>query len=313
MVEIQLEDQSLRDGLQLEHAILSLSQKHQLFNQLKNAGVPRIQVGSFVHPTIVPQMANTDNLVQQILPCKEVVVTGLALNDKGLARALATGIQHISLSASLSDHHSRKNVGQTSKIAIAAVTHLIQEAVQEGLSVRAGIQCAFGCTVEGTIKEQHVLDLIKAFTGAGATEINLADTTGMAGPTQIRTLLEKTNAAFPDTTFSLHLHDTRGLGLANMLAGYECGVRIFDTSAGGLGGCPFIKGSAGNVATEDAVNLFTSMGVDTGISLKKICKVTDSYEQLLGKKLPGHMSRVIHAQIEKNNQSGNQASATEAL
>lgn len=294
MPDILLEDESLRDGLQFEQQILPLDAKIALFQLLRDAGLKRIQVGSFVNPRIVPQMADTHEFIQAVKD-SDVLLTGLVLNPKGLDRAIASGLTHVSLSASASDAHSRKNVGKSSPEATAAILSLISDAKMAGLMVRAGIQCAFGCVYEGAIDVDRVIDMLSRMSDAGADEINLADTTGMAHPCQVTRLVERIRQAQPGATLSLHLHDTRGLGIANMVAGYASGVRIFDTSAGGLGGCPFVKGAAGNVPTEDAVHLFTAMGVTTGIDLKKICKVADRFRELLGRELPGRMGRVLEA------------------
>lgn len=220
MTDIILEDESLRDGLQFEKQVVPLEQKQSIFNQLGAAGIKRIQVGSFVNPKVLPQMADTDTLVGKVRDTQGPLITGLVLNARGLQRALACGLGHISLSASASDTHSQKNVRKSSHEAVVIASQLIKEAVQAGVAVRAGIQCAFGCV----------------------------------------------------------------------------GVRIFDTSAGGLGGCPFVKGAAGNVPSEDAAYLFESMGVETGIDLVKLCEVTNQYEHILGRELPGRMGRVLNAQ-----------------
>lgn len=292
-----LEDESLRDGLQFEQKILTTEEKLSLFRLLAAAGVKRLQVGSFAHPKVVPQMADTDELIHAVRnESPGVLVTALALNDKGLERALACGLGHLSMSSSASDSHSLKNVKRPAAEAFASLLGLIRQAVGSGLQVRAGIQCAFGCVYEGSVAEDRVVEMAARLAETGANEINLADTTGMANPLQVRRLVAKTREAVPDLPISIHLHDTRGLGLANMLAAYESGVTIFDVSAGGLGGCPFVKGASGNVAAEDTVNLFEQIGVETGIDLKRLCKAVDRYEELLGRSLPGRMNRVIKSQ-----------------
>jgi hydroxymethylglutaryl-CoA lyase len=291
--ELLLEDEALRDGFQMESRIFGLDEKVQLFQILKNAGVKRIQVGSFVHPEIIPQMANTDELIRTLGVQQDTVVSALILNDKGLERALDCGVPHVSMSVSVSDTHSRKNAGRPATEALETMTQLISRALGSGLKVRAGLQCAFGCVYEGRISEEAVMSAAEEMVQAGAKEINLADTTGMATPYSVRKLIRRVKKAFPDIRISLHLHDTRGLGLANMLSGYEVGIRIFDVCAGGLGGCPFVKGAAGNVPTEDAVNMFESMGIRTGIDLKGICDAVAVLEDALGRKLPGRMKRVL--------------------
>jgi len=297
MPGVVLEDESLRDGLQFEQKVLRLEEKVSLYRLLAAAGVKRLQVGSFVHPQVVPQMADTEEFIHAVRDeTPGVLISALALNDKGLDRALKCGLGHLSLSSSASDSHSLKNVKRPAAEAFASLIALIRRAVAAGLEVRAGIQCAFGCVYEGTVAEDRVVEMAGRLAQTGANEINLADTTGMANPLQVRRLVAKTRAVTGRLPVSIHLHDTRGLGLANMLAAYEEGVAIFDVSAGGLGGCPFVKGASGNVAAEDAVNLFEQIGVETGIDLKALCKVVDRYEELLGRRLPGRMNRVIKSQ-----------------
>jgi hydroxymethylglutaryl-CoA lyase len=297
MPTIILEDESLRDGLQFEQKILTLEEKFSLYRLLAAAGVKRLQVGSFVHPKVVPQMADTAEFIQNVRDrTPGVLITALVLNDKGLERALKCGLGHLSMSSSASNSHSLKNVKRPATEAFAALLDLIRQAVGSGLEVRAGIQCAFGCVYEGAVAEDRVIEMAVRLAETGANELNLADTTGMANPLQVRRLVAKTRAAIPQFPISIHLHDTRGLGLANMLAAYEEGVNIFDVSAGGLGGCPFVKGASGNVAAEDAVNLFEQIGVATGIDLKALCKVVDRYEEILGRRLPGRMNQVIKSQ-----------------
>jgi len=288
-----LEDETLRDGLQMESRIFSLEEKLRLFRLMQNAGIKRIQVGSFVHPRIVPQMADTDELIRAIGKQDATEVSALILNDKGLERAVDCGVPHLSMSVSVSDTHSRKNAGRPAGEALTSMTKLLTEAIQSGLDVRAGLQCVFGCVYEGPVTLEAVLRATEKMAATGVREINLADTTGMATPLSIRTIVDRVHRAFPELTVSLHLHDTRGLGLANLFAGYEVGVRSFDTCTAGLGGCPFVKGAAGNVPTEDAVNLFESMGIDTGIDLAALCDAVVYLETVLGRHLPGRMQRVL--------------------
>jgi hydroxymethylglutaryl-CoA lyase len=289
------EDETLRDGLQMEARLFNLEEKIRIFNLLAEAGLKRIQVGSFVHPKLVPQTADTDELVRTLLATPGVLLTGLILNERGLERALACGLTHVSMSVSASDTHSRKNANRSAEEALNSMTVLISKASEAGLSVRAGVQCAFGCVYEGKIPEDKVVATAETMASAGAKEINLADTTGMGNPVQVRRLVGKIRKNLPEQAVSLHLHDTRGLGLTNMLAGYEEGVRIFDVCSGGLGGCPFVKGAAGNVPTEDAVHMFEAIGLDTGIDLQRMGKVVEELEAILGRQLPGRMTRVLKA------------------
>jgi len=295
---VLLEDETLRDGLQLESRIFPLEEKLDLFRQLAGAGLARIQVGSFVNPKRVPQMADSEELIRALRHEAEngPLLSALILNDKGLERALSCGIGHVSMSVSVSNSHSLKNAGKPAAEALSGMAGLIRQATEAGLSVRAGLQCTFGCVYEGAIAEAAVLNAADVFASAGAGEINLADTTGMANPLDIERLVRKVRKHLPALQISLHLHDTRGLGLANMFAGYQAGVRIFDVCTGGLGGCPFVRGAAGNVPTEDAAQMFSSLGVKTGIDLRKICATVGSLEGLLGRKLPGRMKTVLAAE-----------------
>ena len=291
-MRVLLEEECLRDGLQAEDRLFSLSEKMEVVRLLAEAGIRRLQVGSFVNPRSVPQVANTDvlvSLVRQQYP--DVLCTALVLNEKGLERAARSGLHHLSMSVSVSDSHSRKNAGRSAVDALDSMTKLVGLAVGEGITVRAGVMCAFGCVDEGQIPEELVLDAATRLAEAGAAEINLADTTGMAGPVQVRNLVRRLNSILPKVALSLHCHDTCGLGLVNLYAAYEAGVRIFDVAAGGLGGCPCVEGAAGNVPTEEAVQLFTGMGIDTGIDLKQYCKVVHYFEQLLNRPLPGRGCR----------------------
>jgi hydroxymethylglutaryl-CoA lyase len=298
---ILLEDEALRDGLQMEARIFSLEEKLQLFELLKRAGIPRIQVGSFVHPKIVPQMADTDEFIRTIRRAatgeqSDPVISALILNDKGLERALDCGVPHVNMSVSVSDTHSRKNARKPAAEALAGMVTLIEEALDADMAVRAGLQCVFGCVYEGAISKRAVLKAAEAMAKTGVTEINLADTTGMATPIAIREMVALFADELPELTISLHLHDTRGLGLANLFAGYEAGVRIFDVCTGGLGGCPFVKGAAGNVPTEDAVNMFESMNIQTGVDLAPLGEAVSLLEAKLDRLLPGRMRQVIDFQ-----------------
>lgn len=297
--ELLLEDQTLRDGLQMESRIFSLAEKVRLFQLIKSSGIKHIQVGSFVHPKRVPQMADTDELIRTLGVQEDTVISALILNEKGLERALNCGAAHASMSVSVSDTHSRKNAGRPAAEALESMTQLIGQAIDADLNVRAGLQCAFGCVYEGQISDKAVLSAAEKMAQAGAKEINLADTTGMATPVAVRNLIKKVNKEIPEVRISLHLHDTRGLGLANMFSGYEAGIRYFDVCTGGLGGCPFVRGAAGNVPAEDAVNMFESMGIKTGVDLEALCNAVAFLEETLSRKLPGRMQRVLKHSVRR--------------
>lgn len=298
--DVLIEDEFLRDGLQNEKTLFSVDEKLAFLAAIEAAGVRRIQVGSFVHPKWVPQMADTDALFERISPKADVTYTALVLNKAGLDRALAVGVRHLSISISASETHSMKNTNRTVDEARAAIQPVIEKALAEGIAVRAGIQSALGCGFEGRIDPDHVARIARGFSDMGVSEINIADTAGLANPAQVFALCRRLRDEIaPDVALSLHLHDTRGLGLANMLAGLQAGVRIFDAAMGGLGGCPFVPKASGNIATEDASFLCAQMGLETGIDWKAFAAPVALAEAKLGRVLPAKVSHVTLPPWEK--------------
>jgi hydroxymethylglutaryl-CoA lyase len=293
--EVIIEEQSLRDGLQSEPVIVSTEHKLAAVEALVRAGVRRIQLTSFVNPKLVPQMADAEALVAQLAKKPGVVYSALVLNVRGLARAATAGLGHVSASLSASDTHSRRNANKSLPEAQAEMAEMVREGKRAGLAVRGGIQCAFGCRYEGHVPPQRVLDLAKQHLDLGVDELALADSTGMGHPRAVRELMAQVMALAGPVPVMLHLHDTEGKGLANLLAALECGVKHFDTAFGGLGGCPFIKGATGNIATEDAAWMLAQMGIATGLDLRPIAELTRQFEGLLGKKFPGKMSDLLLA------------------
>lgn len=290
---ILIEDEFLRDGLQNEARLFSLEEKLGFVEMLEAAGCHRIQLGSFVHPRWVPSMADTDELFARVVAKPGVTYTALILNRAGLDRALAAGARHLSISVSASETHSQNNTNRSLTEGRAAIAPVIERALGEGITVRAGIQSAFGCGFEGRVDPEVVLDIARQWSDLGAQEINLADTAGLGNPVQVYGLCQRVrDAVRPDMQLSLHLHDTRGLGLANLFAGLQAGVRIFDTALGGLGGCPFIPDATGNIATEDAVFALAEAGIATGIDWRVLRPAVIRAETLLNRRLPGRMGHV---------------------
>lgn len=281
---VLLEDQTLRDGLQNEPRLLSLEGKLEIARLLAAAGLRRLQVGSLVDPRRVPQMAGTEELVRLVrreLPGVEC--TALALNEHGLERAIRSGLRRLSLSVSLADSHSRRNAGCGAGEALLRMTGLVGRAREEGMVVRAGLQCAFGGDGE-PVPWRQVVAAAGQLVAAGAAEINLADTAGKAGPDDVVRLVGRVRRAVA-VPLSLHLHGPRERALANLLAGYRAGVRLFDVALGGLGGCPFVPGAGGNVATEEAAERFASLGVPTGLDVQALAAAADHTARLLGRPL----------------------------
>lgn len=292
--EILIEDEGLRDGLQNEKRAFSIDEKLHFIHGLEACGVRRIQVGSFVHPKWVPQMADTDALFARLTAVPGVVHTALVLNLRGVERAMAAGVRHLSMSISASETHSLRNTNRTLDESKRHIIPMIETALANGIEVRAGIQSALGCGFGGEVPIERVCEIAATYSTLGAQEINIADTAGLGNPQSVFESVSRVREVIGShTAISLHLHDTRGLGLANMLAGLQAGVRIFDAALGGLGGCPFIPAAAGNIATEDAAFALEQMGVKTGIDWQGLCGLALEMESLLGRTLPSRMAHVL--------------------
>ena len=290
---VLIEDEFLRDGLQNEKRAFSVEEKLGFVAQLEEAGVQRIQIGSFVHPKWVPQMANTDELFTHLKPREGVTYTALVLNGAGLDRALAVGVKHLSISVSASETHSQKNTNRSVDEGRAKIKPVIEKALGEGVSVRAGIQSALGCGFEGHIDPDRVSEIARDFAAMGVQEINIADTAGLSNPRAVYALCRRLRDEIQaEVALSLHLHDTRGLGIANFVAGLHAGVRIFDAAAGGLGGCPFVPKATGNIATEDVAFACEEMGIKTGINWQMLKAPVEQAEALLERTLPGRMAHM---------------------
>jgi hydroxymethylglutaryl-CoA lyase len=291
--EVILEEQGLRDGLQVESTLLPTEKKVALVHRLMEAGLKRIQIGSFVNPKLVPQMADTAAVFAAVQKRPDVLLNALVLNKKGVERAIEAGFTHVAASISASDTHSRKNANKSLQEAMEEFEGMVSTAKAAGIRVRGGLQCAFGCRYEGKIPAQRVLDLSKRHLDLGIDEIALADSTGMGNPRQIEDLMGQIVEMAGDIPVMLHLHDTEGKGLANVVAAMRVGVRHFDTAFGGLGGCPFIKGATGNIATEDTAYMLEEMGIRTGVDIPAIIAIAQEMENIFDKKLPGKIKNIL--------------------
>ena len=258
-----------RDGLQSIQATMSTPQKQAWIAALYRAGLREIEVGSFVPARLLPQMADTADLVRQARTLPGLTVMALVPNLRGAEAAVAAGVHKLTLPVSASEAHSLANVRKTRAQMVEEVRQTVAWCREHApqLRIEVGLSTAFGCTLQGPVPPDEVMRLAEALAQAGVDEVGLSDTTGMANPSQVRRLFTQVRAAIGERTGAAHLHNTRGLGLANCLAAYDVGVRTFDSSLGGLGGCPYAPGASGNVVTEDLVFLFESMGVATGIDL----------------------------------------------
>jgi hydroxymethylglutaryl-CoA lyase len=285
-IDVLISEVGMRDGLQSVAAVMPTDDKKRWLTALYGAGLREIEVTSFVPARLMPQLADAAEIVAHARALPGLTVAALVPNFKGAQAALAAGVHKITIPCSASEAHSRANVRKTKEEMIAQVREIValRNEVAPTAKVEAGISVAFGCTLQGTVPEDDVQRLMEALLEAGADESGMADTTGMANPAQVRRMYRRAIAAFGmDKVGSAHMHNTRGLGIANNLAAYEEGIRTFDTSLAGLGGCPHAPGASGNVVTEDLVFMFEAMGLKTGINLEKLV----ASREHLSRGLPG--------------------------
>jgi hydroxymethylglutaryl-CoA lyase len=274
MTQILVSEVGPRDGLQSIKAVLPTEAKKAWIAAEAAAGVREIEVGSFVPPSLLPQMADTAEIVAFARGIAGLNVVALVPNAKGAARAVEAGVHGMSIPFSMSETHSQRNVRKDHPAMLAEIAEVARIAREGGVHFAVGLSTAFGCTIEGAVSEDQVVRLAVAAAEAGAQEFSLSDTTGYADPAQVRRLVRKVKAAVgADKLTTLHLHNTRGLGLANALAGLDEGITTLDSSLGGLGGCPYAPGASGNLVTEDLVLMLNSMGLETGIDLEKLLAV----------------------------------------
>ncbi len=283
MTEILVSEVGPRDGLQSIDRVMPLEAKKAWIAAEAAAGVKEIEVGSFVPPSLLPQMADTAELVAFARTIAGLNVVSLVPNAKGAARAAQAGVHGMSIPFSMSETHSLRNVRKDHPAMLAEIAEVAQIAKAAGIHFAVGLSTAFGCTIEGAVSEDQVVRLAAAAAEAGAQEFSLSDTTGYADPAQVKRLIRKVRGAVGDRLTTLHLHNTRGLGLANAVAGLEEGITTLDASLGGLGGCPYAPGASGNLVTEDLVLMLNAMGLKTGIDLDKLLQV----RSILADALPG--------------------------
>ena len=289
MTFILISEVGPRDGLQSIDRVMPLDAKRAWIRAEAEAGVREIEVGSFVPAALLPQMADTEELVRFARTLPGLNVVALVPNAKGAERAVAAGVHGMSIPFSMSETHSQRNVRKSHPEMVAEIGAVAGIAAAAGVHFAVGLSTAFGCTIEGAIPEDQVARLAEAAVAAGAKELSLSDTTGYADPAQVKRLVRKVRAAVgAELLTTLHLHNTRGLGLANALAGLEEGITTLDASLGGLGGCPYAPGASGNIVTEDLAFMLDAMGYKTGIDLDKLMRVrTVVQEALPGEPLYG--------------------------
>lgn len=280
-----------RDGFQNIPTFIPTNTKLRIIDTLVNSGFKKIQVTSFVHPKAIPQMKDSKEVAETVVEkYPEVTFTALVPNLYGAKSAYDSGIREISCVISASETHNKENINRSINESFEELAKIRSEL--NDVKIKLDIATAFGCPFEGEIPIQKISDMIDIAYKIGVDYVYLADTIGVANPKQVESVLEHLNKSFPDKNIGLHMHDTRGMGLANILTALQKGYTIFETAAGGLGGCPFAPGAAGNIATEDLVNMLESMGITTNIKLDKLYDSTNLIKEHIKHNLTSHMANV---------------------
>jgi len=278
-----------RDGFQIEPDFIPTELKVEVVDRLSEAGLPRIEVTSFVHPRVVPQLRDAEAVMAKIRRRPGTRYAALVPNDKGAVRAVDAGVDAIHTVLSASESHNLANVNMTIAESLEKLRAVMQVAGRAGVPVGCGISTSFGCPFEGEVPVEQLERVVGALVDMGAHAIGIADTTGMANPRQVARVFERLVPRFPGVEWTLHTHDTRAMAIPNILAAMEMGVSNFDGSIGGLGGCPFAPGASGNVCTEDLVHCLWAMGVETGIDLDALVGVSTRVQEIVGRALPGQI------------------------
>lgn len=282
---------SPRDGLQNEAVTVPTPSKLRLIEALLAAGLRRLEVTSFVSPRWVPQLADAEELCRLLPKVEGVSLSALCPNRQGLDRALSTGLEEVAVFLSVSETHNRRNVNKTVAQTLEAFKEVVAPAREKGVRVRGYLSTLWGCPYEGEVDPRRGVEITRKLLDMGCYEVSLGDTIGVGTPRQTKRVLELFLAEFPADKLALHFHDTRGTALANVLVGLEMGVRTFDASVGGLGGCPYAPGAAGNLATEDLVYTLHGMGIATGVDLEKLVEAGRVAEAVVGRELPGKVHK----------------------
>ncbi|MDX1431073.1 MAG: hydroxymethylglutaryl-CoA lyase [Gammaproteobacteria bacterium] len=289
--KVQVTEVGPRDGFQAERGFIPTDQKIEFINRLIDAGVPRIEATSFVSPRAVPQMADAEEVMRGVDRSKGAVLTALVPNKRGALRAAEAAVDEMVVFLSASESHNRKNVNCSIEDSLKAFEDVARVAEDAGIPVHGAIATSFGCPFEGDVPAANVAAIAKRYQALGFVGVGLGDTTGMATPPLVRAAVEAVHKAAPGLDVALHFHNTRGIGLANVMAGLELGIDQYESSFGGIGGCPFAPKATGNICTEDLVYLLHEMGIDTGIDLRKLVALACDVEVAVGHPLPGQVMK----------------------
>ena len=282
---------AVRDGFQIEPAFVATDTKIALIDELSETGLAKIEVTAFVSPKVVPNLRDAEEVMRAIRRKPGVVYSALVPNAKGAERAVACGVDEVNVVMSASETHNRANVNRGTEESLAGFTAVIRIAKGAGAAVNGSLSTSFGCPFEGPVPQARVLDFIERYLELGMDAVTLADTTGMTHPKQVRELISAVLARHPGIGLTLHFHNTRGMRLANVLAGLEAGIVHYDASLGGLGGCPFAPGATGNICTEDMVHMLEAIGYLTGVNLDKLLHAARRLPQIVGHDVPGQVAK----------------------
>ncbi len=292
--QVHIVEVGTRDGIQAEKRFVETEQKLRMIELILAAGVRRLEATSFVSPKHVPQLADAEAVLAAMGRPPGVEVEALVPNMRGMERALECELDRIILFVAASEGFNLKNLRASREKMLGAAREISKEALAAGLKMRGGVVTAFGCPYEGRVPLEAVERIAGAYADMGCDEVALSDTVGMTNPSAVRRMVGHMKGKFPEVRFTLHFHNTRGAGLANVLAGLEAGVDTFDASIAGMGGCPFAPRATGNISTEDTVNMLHEMGIKTGIDLPKLLEAAAYAESVLGRQLPGQL---LHAGV----------------
>jgi hydroxymethylglutaryl-CoA lyase len=288
---VTMREVGTRDGIQSLGAFVPTDQKIEMANRLATTGLTRIEVTSFMSPKAVPQMADAEQVMAGLVRVPGVSWEPLVPNVRGTQRALATMPDKIQVVLAASDTFNMKNIRMNVDDSLRSIGEIMPLAQDAGVPVIAAIATSFGCPFEGEVPEDRLVSIVGRLLELGAEEVSIADTTGMANPLQVERTMGRLRERWPDVPFGLHFHNTRGMGLANVLAGLHAGVTTYDGSVGGIGGCPFAPKATGNVSTEDVVHMLHEMGVQTGIDLDALIGCAVRMSEILGNELPGQVMK----------------------
>jgi hydroxymethylglutaryl-CoA lyase len=286
---VYMQEVAARDGFQIEPVFIPTDQKIAFINRLSRTGLAKIEVTSFTSPKAIPALADAETVMRGIDRVPGVEYSALVPNVRGTERALSCSVDEINLVMSASQSHNQSNLRMSREQSLAQFADIMKIVQGSDVAVNVSLSTTFGCPFEGEVPESTVFGLIERFVSMGITGVSLCDTTGMANPAQVERLARDVRRRWPDVVWTAHFHDTRAMGLPNVLAALEAGIDRFDASLGGLGGCPYAPGASGNVCTEDVVHMLESMGYDTGVNLTALLEVAADLPAIVGHDSPGQV------------------------